>query len=233
MRTVPRTKAEQIRFFKTRLAKWAEDPQAIGTTAEIVAQLAAEVAAAEADYREQQQLESTAQSATLRSNTSLAKVLNTGASIISQVRSKARLDGAGIYGLASLTPPQPASPIGEPGTPTGFWAKLLPNGSLVLTWKCDNPRGAVGTVYQVYRMLGRSSGAKFEFLGVVGEKKFVDETVPRGTSDLIYKVNGLRSTTAGLAAEFPVNLAGPGRRATPFQMKTRKLTSAHPINAAA
>src|SRR5689334_19924294 len=78
------------------------------------------------------------------------------AAIISQVRAKAGMAGNGIYIRASIDVPKKGSPIGQPGQPTSFRHTLSPDGALRLTWKCKQPRGAVGTIYQVYRQIGMS-----------------------------------------------------------------------------
>jgi hypothetical protein len=41
MRVVPRNHGPKIQFFRTHVAKWAQDPLAIGTSAELVAELQA------------------------------------------------------------------------------------------------------------------------------------------------------------------------------------------------
>ena len=54
MRVVPRNKLPQIQFYQSRVAKWAEHPEDIGTSAAEVAALAAVVAEARAALRAQQ-----------------------------------------------------------------------------------------------------------------------------------------------------------------------------------
>ena len=49
-----------------------------------------------------------------------------------------------------------------------------------MKWKCSNPRGATGTVYQIWRQIGVTG--ELEYMGGVGEKKYTDSTVPPGTA---------------------------------------------------
>jgi hypothetical protein len=55
--------------------------------------------------------------------------------------------------LGLATRPTPA-PRPAPGTPNRFAVALAGDGALTLKWKCNNPRGASGTMYQVWRRLG-------------------------------------------------------------------------------
>jgi hypothetical protein len=68
--------------------------------------------------------------------------------------------------------------------------------------------GIEGTMYQVERALGYFS--KFESLGIVGKKKFRDETVPAGSATVIYRVTALRSTRIGQPGEVIVHLGVGG-----------------------
>lgn len=107
-----------------------------------------------------------------------------------------------------IPPPAKASPIGPPGQPTQFTFELDARGALELSWKCKNPRGAVGTMYQVSRRIG--PGGELVPLGITGEKRFVDETIPAGSTQVIYQIQAIRSTAAGPIATFNVNF-GTGR----------------------
>ncbi|HEV7298826.1 MAG TPA: hypothetical protein VGN72_05625 [Tepidisphaeraceae bacterium] len=106
-----------------------------------------------------------------------------------------------------LTVRRVARPGATPGTPSNFKVSLGADGSLELSWKCRNP-GASGTMYRVDRKIG--SSGEFEYIGGVGGKRFVDPTVPAGTSQLTYRVQGVRSTAVGASAQFNVNFGMTG-----------------------
>ncbi|MGC4074610.1 MAG: hypothetical protein QM760_19335 [Nibricoccus sp.] len=91
------------------------------------------------------------------------------------------------------------------------------NGAVILRWKCRQPHGAQGTVYQVYRSIG--ADGPFEFVGCVGEKRYVDATVPAGATRLTYRVRAVRSTKVGPWASFPVNFGSNGEPALPAGMR--------------
>jgi len=100
------------------------------------------------------------------------------------------------------------SPLGPPGTPTAFNAKLQTPGSLELTWKCDNPRGSTGTIYRISRRL--TEDGPWVNIGQSGVKRFIDTTLPPGTVGLMYEIQATRSTCAGSPARFAVNFGVSG-----------------------
>ena len=82
----------------------------------------------------------------------------------------------------------------------------------------------MGTIYQVSRSLVGPDGrfGPFEVIAISGTKTFTDQSVPAGTSSLIYKIVAIRSTTVGPAATFIVNMGVHGASARPgmtFVMK--------------
>jgi hypothetical protein len=100
------------------------------------------------------------------------------------------------------------SPVPPPGTPNRFKVSLLGDGSIELKWKCNNPRGSTGTLYQVWRRIGTSG--EFDYLGGSGEKKFTDSTLPAGATNVTYKLQAVRSTASGDWADCNVNFGMPG-----------------------
>jgi ribosomal protein S11 len=107
------------------------------------------------------------------------------------------------------------SPKGNPGTASNFKVALNGDGSIDLTWKCNNPAGTTGTIYQIFRRIG--AVGEFEYLGGVGDKKYHDTTIPAGTATVTYKIQAVRSTAVGDWAELNVNFgtaAGGGMTAS-------------------
>ena len=125
MRLVPKDKVGKIEFCESRLGKWAENADEIGTTPEMVALLADSTGEARAAFDEQQRAQSAAQAATLKLDNAIKKMQTQAATIVVYVRAKASVTGdRGVYALASIPVPAKPSPIAAPGTPTGFSAKL-------------------------------------------------------------------------------------------------------------
>jgi hypothetical protein len=204
MSLVPDAKADKIAFFETRLAPWADHAAEIGTSTEAVSNLTDKTNDARAAFIEQQAAQATAQSATLKMKMAIDAMATAGANIIRQIRTQAATTGDdGVYSLASIPPPAEPSPIGAPGQPEQFSFKVDAIGVLFLKWKCKNPQGAVGTMYQVSRRIGSDSG--FTYIGGSGTKSFIDDTLPAGTATVIYQIQAVRSTKVGPAATFNVN----------------------------
>jgi hypothetical protein len=220
MRLVPKAKQPQVQFFITHLPKWTENAEAIGTTPAMVATLADQTEAARLALIEQRRAQQAAQSATAKARIALDVMATTGAAIISQIRAKVAMDGNGVYSLASLTRPEKPSPIGAPGKPTQFRYTLDSRGALLLRWKCKNPRGSVGTIYEVHRRIGLNG--ELTFLGTTGQKRFVDAKIPIGTSQIIYEIRAIRSTAVGEVAAFNVNFGTTSKMPT---TRTAKLAA--------
>ncbi len=94
-------------------------------------------------------------------------------------------------------------PVAAPGTPYAFTVVLNGSGGLTAGWKCDNPPGAYGVFYSIFRRNGPTD--PYEFLGISGQRKFIDDSIPAGSSQITYKIQAGRTTGPGTPAEFNVN----------------------------
>lgn len=103
----------------------------------------------------------------------------------------------GALGLSVRATP---GPVAQPGTPEQFTLILPGNGDVLLKWKCKNPTGATGTMYQVWRKT--AADTEYKFLGGVGAKKFTDTTLAAGATEVSYQVQAVRSTAAGFWGTF-------------------------------
>jgi hypothetical protein len=208
MSVVPADIVARIQYFEAHDAPWSDHAAQIGVSAIEVAAMAARTAAARAALEEQLAAQSAAMAATLRLRLAMADMSQAGSDIIKKIRATAATDGDQVYSLAMIPAPARPSPLPPPGTPTGFTFTLNPVGTLTLKWRCRNPRGAQGTIYQVSRQV-EGSGA-FTFIGVSGIRRFVDETLPSGAASVIYEIVAIRSTTRGVAGRFIVNFGVGG-----------------------
>lgn len=220
MGIVPERLSEKVMFFQSRLGVFAAHAAEIGLSEEDVADLEAKVAAARAAALAQDQAQSAARAATSRYNAAVAALGEAGATAIMKIRTRAESTGdVGVYTLSTIPPIAARSPMPAPGTPTELKSRLGGNGSLILEWKCKNPRGSMGTVYAVSRQVG--DGGPFVYLATVGEKRFVDETIPAGATRLNYRIQAMRSTKVGPANEFPITFGSNGMAPLPkFQSAT-------------
>jgi hypothetical protein len=214
MSVQPAGKVARIEWSEERIAKWNLNAVGMGSTAPEVTAWQAKVEDARAKYLARQEAKNAAKTATNDFRIALNAMTNATADIIKQVKSKAAISGDGIYSLADIPVPAVPSPTPPPGMPYGFVATLLPNGSLEITWKCDNPPRAIGTIYAIWR---KNADGSWNQLGGAGQKKFIDTTVPAGVPSVIYSVQAMRSTGVGVSNEFTVNFgvaSGGGMTAT-------------------
>ncbi len=122
----------------------------------------------------------------------------------------------GVYELAQVPPRAAASTAPPPGRPFDFSVELVDTtGAVQLRWKCQNPTGTTGTSYIIRRRLPTETA--FSFVGVTGEKRFVDNTFIAGPDRVEYTVQAQRADSAGpVSSIFTINfgLPGSGREVT-------------------
>ncbi len=84
---------------------------------------------------------------------------------------------------------------------------LAATGALELRGNVRIPK-ARPAQHQLWRRVGGTGD--FAFLAGVGAKKFTDNTVPAGSSQVTYQVQAVRSTAVGEFAQFNVNFGVSG-----------------------
>lgn len=210
---LPKNPQDRITFCEVHNAPWSSAAVAIGTTAAKVTNLATLTASARAAFLAQREAQAVARSATNTYKNAVRAMSTACTEILLEVKAKAASAGGGadaIYDLAQVPPPATPSPVPPPGMPEAFKVTLTPDGWLELAWKCQNPAGAAGTVYQVARKIGAAAAAEFAILGSSGIKKFIDNTVPAGAAQVTYRVQAIRSTQVGVANNVTVNFGVGG-----------------------
>lgn len=203
MALLPDTVVGKIQYCEDHIPPFTANAVAIGTTAGAVTDLDTKTQAARAAYDAQQAAKQAAKAATNALREALEPMVDAMADILKQVKAKAAVSGGSVYTLAQVDPPLPPSPITTLGTPTDFIVMLDGSGTVQLKWKCTNPRGATGTIYQVWRRT--SPTGEFTYIGGNGSKKFTDTTLPAGSTHVTYQVQAVRSTATGPFAQFNVN----------------------------
>ncbi len=205
MGLISQSKIGKIQFFQSKVAPWTTNAVAIGTSAAEVTAMEAKLTAAQDAMNDQIAAYAAAETATNALDNAIDALMNAGTDIIKQIRTKAAIVGGdSVYNLAEIPPRALPSPKPAPGKPTDFGATIEDNGALKLKWKCNNPAGATGTLYQVYRKAEGESD--YTYIGGTGEKKLTDETVPAGAAQLMYQIQAVRSTAVGPWATFVVTI---------------------------
>lgn len=217
MRVVPKKLVESIQFYEQHIQPFTTNATAIGLAAGEVTDLADKTEAARAAYQAREALRQQTEAATLALRDAVRAMNLAGAALLKKIRAKAeQVGGNSVYTLAEIPGPAIPAPVGAPGTPYRFHVTLKPDGTLAIDWKCDNPRGCNGVIYQIYRRTDPS--AEWSYVGGAGRRKWIDTTLPAGAATVMYRIVGVRSTSIGDGGEFIVNFGVNGNGALAAQV---------------
>lgn len=209
MSIVPSSDIGRITFYEAHIAGWTLIPTQIGLLAADCTALAGLISKARGAYNAQQAALEASKAATMTMHQAVLAMHTLGAADIAKIKAFAEAtNNPGVFPLASIPAPATPSPVGPPGTPFDFTVSLAQSGAITLHWKCNNPVGAAGTVYEVRRRAGATG--TFGYLASVGSKSFTDETIPAGSNGVTYEITATRSTKRGVAAQFNVNFGVGG-----------------------
>jgi hypothetical protein len=208
MGVVPTNRVARIEFYEAHIAPWTAAAGDIGLTVGEIANITALTEAARASYLAAEEAREASKAATQTFYNAVSQLGKTGSGLIDTIRVYAEANNnPNVYSLAQIPPPSSGSPIPAPGIPFQPVVTLSQTGAIALNWKCTNPSGASGTIYEVRRQIGSGS---FVFVGATGTREFIDDTIPAGSSIVNYQVNGLRSTVRGPVATFNVRFGVGG-----------------------
>jgi len=222
MTVVPTRVHDRIVFYETHLPEWSANAAALALSPSQLAAMEELVTEARQAYAAAQVAQQEAMVATQVLKDAMERMHaapGAGQDIIDAVRLRAQLtDDPNIYVLGGIPEPKKPGPRAVPKAPgriTRFNVELRATGAIALSWKCTNPRGTNGTMYEVLRQIGGGPGAgPFEHVATVGEKSIVDTTVPSGAGRVTYKVTPVRSTVRGVPTLHEINLGVPGEAPT-------------------
>lgn len=211
MGVVPNDRIQKIQFYEAHAPVWTANAVAIGLTAAQCTALTGLTTTARANFNAHVAAQAAAKSATQKFYDSVRAMhagAGAGADMIQTIKTYAQTkNDPNVYTLAQIPPPATPGTTPPPGTPFDFSVTLMGDGSLGLRWKCNNPSGTVGTIYEVKRMVGRGG---MQFVGASGVKSFTDETLPAGSTPVTYQITAIRSTSRGNPAQFVVNFGVGG-----------------------
>ena len=209
MGVVVETIEGKIRFFEDRLVQWAAHAVQIGSTAPEITALQTLVTTARASLTTQGELQAAARAGTSKLNRDVEDMAKAGALVIAKVRVKGATDPS-VYEIANIPSPATPSPVPPPGQPYKVGLQLDQTGAVGFTWRCKNPRGGGGTLYQIGRQIGGTG--PFVIIGTTGPRAFTDSTLPASaaTAGVTYQITAVRSTAKGPTAEFSIKFGQSG-----------------------
>jgi hypothetical protein len=204
MAILPKKTQDLLDFCDAHVTPFTTNAVAIGLTTAQATTFKNAAGAARANFNAAVAADNAKKAATLTSQTSVAALRKIAAETIALVKAFAESSATppAVYTLANLPMPATPAPAPAPGTPTGFSASLSQSGVVTLKWKCANPPGIGGTIYECRRKI---NGGTFAFIGAVGTREFSDGTLPAGSTGVVYEITATRSTLRGNPAQFNVN----------------------------
>ncbi|MGD9791308.1 MAG: hypothetical protein AB7Q00_09730 [Phycisphaerales bacterium] len=210
MSLFPDSRIGKIEFYEAHIGPWTASAAQIGLDPSAVAALATLVGEARDAYDAAQSAREASKAATTAFHNAV-KAMHSGAGagsdMIDTIRNYAQSkNNPNVYVLAQIPAPATPGTIPPPGKAYEFEVGLLENGALTLRWKCDNPSGSSGTLYEVRRVIGDPNVGMWALIGSSGKRSFVDDTLPQGSasSPVTYQIRAVRSTSFGEPAQFTV-----------------------------
>lgn len=205
MGNIPSGHNDRIAWFEDRIETIKATPAAFGVTAGMCTAADDDIKDARGAYDAVQKARMEAKDATVSQTAALRDMNRTGGDLVRAIRTFADNQPTlaqrdAVYAAASMTPPAPPSPAPAPNTPTAVAADPNANGTVTIKWKATGNNGAV---YIVFRKLAGNN--QFTQVGLVSTKKFIDATVPAGTTSCQYQVQAVRNNQTSTASQ-PVSV---------------------------
>lgn len=213
MGIIPTKKIERLEFFEQHVEPWTSNAAILGLSPTAMTALAAAVGNARTAWNSAQAARLASKAATNEFNDNLSATGKLVAEAIELIRNKAEsTNDPSLYNIALIPPPATPSTIPPPGSPFDFKITLEQGGALGLKWKCNNPEGSVGTIYEVRRQAQGAPADQWTFAGATGTREFLDTTLPSSmaATGVNYQITAVRSTARGVPSIFNVRFGVSG-----------------------
>ncbi len=190
MAVLPTTRVAKIEYFESHIAQWLANSAAIGVQPSSLASLQALVTAARAAFNAQQTQLAAAKAATASFYVKTDDMAELGSDLIKTIKAYAETtNNPNVYALAAIPAPAAPTPAGAPTAPTALDATMNADGTITLKWKGVL---AARQFFSIWRQLpGQNSPTQ---IGSIAAKSFIDTSVPRGLTQVVYSVRAHRDT---------------------------------------
>lgn len=205
----PQPKIDQIVWFENHIEQWAATPTAFGATAAQVTAVSAAIDSARKSYDAAQEAKQAAKNATVAQDEDVRTMLAKGRDLVNIMKSFIENStNPALWAQAGLEPDAPRGTAPAPTAPYSLNASLDSVGNVIVSWKTSQPRGVSGVIYSVQRSI---DGGAFVLLDSVGEKQFIDETVPTSATTVSYNVKAKRgSQSSGWSSALAIRFGRVG-----------------------
>ena len=210
MNVIPDSKPALIEFCESHAKVWENAPTAIGLTVAQVNDLYSKLQAAQVDMDNATTARLASKAATTAFNTSCETLRADVSELVRQIKAYADLQTTpgNVYAAAQIPVPAAPSQRPVPTKPDDFVVTLESDGSVTLSWTCENAAASEGVFFNVSRKLpGQSTyttvgGAS----GITREARratFTDASVPASAAaeGVQYIVQGFKGTRAGVPSD--------------------------------
>lgn len=214
MGVIPTAMADEITFGEVHAPIWAAAPTTIGLTATTCTAISAAVSVARKAFTDAQTAREASKAATNNLKVKMTTLHPLLADAVQTIRLFAESTGnPGVYTLANIPAPAAPTPAPPPMQPVQLGAAIIPGGALRISFKAtDSAAGGGATTYLVSRKL--SGQSTFTVIGSAGSSRstdgaslprgfkfFDDATLPSGSNNMQYMVQGQRGSSFGMASE--------------------------------
>jgi hypothetical protein len=189
---LPSRSLPTVEWLEARIAAWNTNYASIGVTSAQVLDLATGIANARTAYTSVTKIRADSKSTTLDFNGQATVIHDKAAGMIANIKAFAEASGnaATVYALANVSPADAPTPAGPPVTPSNVRATVQNGGNVLVEWDGSL---AQRTFFEVLRIV--DSAVEFSRIASIGEKEFVDTTVPQGSVKVQYAIRAVRGTS--------------------------------------
>lgn len=175
-------------------------PSTLGLAPATVTAFASLVAQARKDFDSANAIRLASKQATVAQKESFRDMKREASDMVNTIKSFIEQSGnSGLWTTAGLEPPAPRGEAPPPNAPFQLSGTLDSEGNLILKWKASQPQGLSSVIYSVRRAFNNAT--TYTLLDTVGGKKFIDSTVPTGTTRVSYTVTAKHGTNVSAPSE--------------------------------
>lgn len=206
MAIMPDRTQDAVQWCETHVNVWSVSPSTVGLTAGQISLLLNATTDSRAALSAADAARQASKAATTSLNANVSAMRTIAGDLIRQIKAYAELQAnpEGVYTAAQIPPPAAPEPLPAPGRPKNFQVALESDGSITLSWDCENASASSGVFFSVMRKLpGQSAFVPLGGCpGTTAERRrpsFTDSTVPAtaASAGAQYIVTGSRGTRSG------------------------------------
>gem|GEM_PF-755751 len=191
---------------------WGVAPTTLGLSTQVVANFKGLVGESRTAFDSANAIRLASKQATVAQNEAFRDMKREASDLVSTIKSFIEQSGnTKLWADAGLEPPAPRGETPPPNAPYQLSGTLDSEGNLIVKWKATQPQGVSNVIYSIRRAFNNTG--TYALIDTVGGKKFIDTTVPTGTTSVSYTITAKHGTnmsepSESLTLRFGRNLGG-------------------------